>query len=239
MAEIYASHWVGKGRVQRACSRARQTAAIEGMLQLHDEEATELLLIRHAETPCSHHGTDADAPLSVEGISQADLLADRLSDFWVEAVYCSPELRARWTAQIVADALHRPVQELPGLREIEGANQAEDASIPVTTDLFRQQRRWDTLHGFESGHAFRRRVLETLEGVQKAHAARRIVVITHASVINAYLSHVMDIPRDLFFLPDHASISTVRSLEDMHAVRTLNDTAHLRGHAAFVTAGQL
>jgi broad specificity phosphatase PhoE len=54
-----------------------------------------------------------------------------------------------------------------------------------------------------------------------------VVVVTHGSLINAYLSMVLDIPRDYFFEPDHASISTVRSHRDLYAVRAINDTAHL------------
>jgi hypothetical protein len=40
---------------------------------------------------------------------------------------------------------------------------------------------------------------------------------------------VLDIPRDYFFQPEHTSVSTVRSLNDLYAVRGLNDIAHLGG----------
>jgi hypothetical protein len=48
-------------------------------------------------------------------------------------------------------------------------------------------------------------------------------------VINAFLSMLWDVPRDLFFAPDHASMSVVRAQGDLQAVRRLNDTSHLEG----------
>ena len=51
--------------------------------------------------------------------------------------------------------------------------------------------------------------------------------MTHAGVINAYLSMVLDIQRDMFFLPEHASISVLRVLRDLWAVQNINDFSHL------------
>jgi hypothetical protein len=38
---------------------------------------------------------------------------------------------------------------------------------------------------------------------------------------------ILDIPRDLFFLPEHTSLNVVRTLGDMYALRSINDFAHL------------
>jgi hypothetical protein len=46
-------------------------------------------------------------------------------------------------------------------------------------------------------------------------------------VINAFISTLLDVPRDLLFAPDHASVSVVRCLGEYHAVRSLNDASHL------------
>jgi probable phosphoglycerate mutase len=54
-----------------------------------------------------------------------------------------------------------------------------------------------------------------------------VVVVAHGGVINAYLSMVLGIQRDMFFLPTHTSVSSVRVLHDMYAVRSLNDATHL------------
>ena len=42
--------------------------------------------------------------------------------------------------------------------------------------------------------------------------------MTHSNLINAYLSVLLDIPRDVFFSPDHASISIVRFWDELGAL---------------------
>ena len=74
---------------------------------------------------------------------------------------------------------------------------------------------------------FRRRVIQAIEGIIAKHPGERIAIVCHGGVINAYLSMVLGIQRDVFFMPSHASVSTVRSAGDLYAVTQLNDTAHL------------
>ncbi len=69
--------------------------------------------------------------------------------------------------------------------------------------------------------------LGTVEGIVAAHPGQRVVVVTHAGAINAYLSMVLDIDRDMFFFPEHASVSSVRVMRDLYSVRDINDRAHL------------
>ncbi|HWC30693.1 MAG TPA: histidine phosphatase family protein [Dehalococcoidia bacterium] len=212
------------------CSRPGPQAALdelEALFRLDDEEAGELLLVRHARPAFRPDGEQpADALLSCEGLEQAERLADRLSDLWVDAIYSSPERRTFQTARIVADGLGRPLHILDALAEIE----FEPASlIPDYASRFALLPRWQSLPGFEDGPTFRRRVIQAIEGVIARHSARRVVVVTHSSVINAYLSMLLGVSRDLFFAPDHASISAVRHQNDTYALRYLNDTSHLSG----------
>jgi len=44
---------------------------------------------------------------------------------------------------------------------------------------------------------------------------------------NAYLSGLLGIPRDMFFLPEHASTSVLRLLHDLTSAQRLNDFAQL------------
>jgi broad specificity phosphatase PhoE len=92
--------------------------------------------------------------------------------------------------------------------------------------------RWESIEGLEGCHAFRRRCILAVERILAANPARRIALVTHSSVINAYLSMVLAIPRDVFFAPDYASISIVRQSGDLYAVRGLNDSQHLDGTEA-------
>ena len=69
--------------------------------------------------------------------------------------------------------------------------------------------------------------MQAVEGIVAHHAGKRVVLVTHAGAINAYFSTVLDIARDMFFLPEHASISVLRVLRDLYAVQNLNDFSHL------------
>lgn len=65
----------------------------------------QLLLIRHALPHRSEPGQGSDPELSEEGIEQAKRLPDALGRFPISRIVSSPQIRARQTAQPVADAL--------------------------------------------------------------------------------------------------------------------------------------
>ena len=221
--------------------RASIQRQVEDLFRLEDEAATELLLIRHAEPACNDVSND-DPLLSCTGLEQAERLGERLSSLWFDAIYAAPERRAQQTARLLSDATDSEVATVEDLREIEympAAPQpwalpspeftARHHDAPSTAERFMTKPRWDALPGFAPSRCFRQRVLQGIELLVTKHPARRIAVVTHSSVINAYLSALLAIPQDVFFAPQHTSISCVRSLGELFAVRTLNDTAHLLG----------
>jgi len=201
---------------------------LEALFRLDGEDAGELLLVRHArEATRFEGGAPADPMLSCEGLEQAERLAERLGSLWIEAVYTAPERRAFQTAKIVADCIGRPLRTIEALAEIDfdpGKAAADDAAQRFATHA-----RWESVPGFANGIQFRRRAIQAVDAIAAAHPAKRAVVVTHASVINAYLSMLLSVPRDLFFAPDHASISVVRHQADAYALRSLNDVSHLAG----------
>ena len=195
-----------------------------------------LILARHARPATRFDGEPpADPLLSCEGLEQAERLAERLGSLWVDAVYTAPERRAFQTAKIIADFTQRPLRTLEALAEIDFADQFASGY----RERFAAHPRWESLPGFADGKAFRRRIVQAIEAILAAHPARRVVVVTHGSAINAYLSMLLAVPRDLFFAPDHASISVVRHERDSYAVRSLNDTSHLAAAACWTPRHQL
>ena len=84
-----------------------------------------IFLIRHAH-PAFPDGVEKmclgrknDLPLSAQGLDQAAALALRFEPVPLEAVYTSPLLRARQTAQAIA-GLSRPLHVLDDLAELDG-----------------------------------------------------------------------------------------------------------------------
>jgi 2,3-bisphosphoglycerate-dependent phosphoglycerate mutase len=211
--------------------------ALDELFSLNDEDASELLLVRHAEpAPLSEdrHCQAADPFLACTGLGQAELLAARLESLWLQGLYTAPERRAFQTAKVLADTLQRPLHIMEELADIDlhATNVADHGTGESITERFIRLPRWESIDGFQGSRAFRRRSILALERILAANPARRIAVVTHSSVINAYLSMVLAIPRDVFFAPDHASISVVRQSGDLYAVRGLNDTQHLAGTEA-------
>ena len=79
----------------------------------HERHDLQLYLLRHAAAgdPDAWEGDDSERPLSDKGRRQAEALARLLAGRGVtlDAIVSSPKLRARETAQIVADALRMTV----------------------------------------------------------------------------------------------------------------------------------
>ncbi|HEY8439752.1 MAG TPA: phosphohistidine phosphatase SixA [Candidatus Limnocylindrales bacterium] len=77
-------------------------------------DTIQLFLLRHADAgdPEAWTGDDAERPLSPKGEAQAERLATFLSGvrMSVDAVVSSPKVRARRTAEIVADGLGATVR---------------------------------------------------------------------------------------------------------------------------------
>jgi 2,3-bisphosphoglycerate-dependent phosphoglycerate mutase len=185
---------------------------LDALFRLDEEDAGELLLVRHAEPASS----PSDPMLSCDGLRQAERLAERLSSLWIDAIYSAPERRCFQTAKVIADELQRPLKLLDELGEIGFDPDLARGSASTYAQRFNRQPRWDALPGFDSGKDFRRRAVTALESIIATHSSRRAVVVTHSSVINGYLSMVLWIPRDQFFAPDHASISILRHCGDMY-----------------------
>jgi probable phosphoglycerate mutase len=204
----------------------RPLQQVESLFRLDGDDATELLLIRHAEP------TEDTRELSSLGLVQSESLADALRGLCIAAVYSAPEPPARQTADTVGCEHGIRPSEIADLRDVEvqpsPGRDPTPYDSPSAVERFSRAPRWDSLKGFEQSRAFRRRVVIALESLVARHPAQRIVAVTHAAVINAYLSMVLDVPRDFFFLPGHASISGVRAAGGLYAVQALNDTAHLR-----------
>lgn len=87
--------------------------------------------------------------------------------------------------------------------------------------------------GGETGEELRARVVPAVEAGLQGIQDGTVLIVSHGGVINAYLGHVMDIPHDMFFLPDNASINTVEVEGDRRAMRFLNDVRHLTDPAIF------
>src|SRR5262245_32207641 len=94
---------------------------------------TQLYLVRHAESTFGAAGRTAgrsDPDLSPLGVRQAAAVGEYLANVRLAAVYSSPLLRARRTAEAVGRRQDLPVRVDTGLRELD---QGELEGLPLTT----------------------------------------------------------------------------------------------------------
>jgi broad specificity phosphatase PhoE len=205
------------------------------------EDVTEVLLIRHGQQFFNETGTVSDwvdPPLSEHGQQQARMLGAALSTTKVDTIYASPLKRARETAQAVAEHFELEVQTIDDLREVElfrdipPDKTVRDAMGRDLLEAVRQrmlnERSWDVYPYSESSFEFRKRTINAIELAIARSPGQRIAVVCHGGVINAYISHMIGSPFDMFFRPAHTSVNIVMAGQGRRVLRLLNDVHHLR-----------
>jgi broad specificity phosphatase PhoE len=205
------------------------------MFLLDSPDTTEVVLVRHAEPDfrAALKNGNADPPLTERGRCQAMRLAMRLRREQIDAIYTSTARAALETAAVVAAAKDMPMIRAPQLGGVACARNAPSKGtdhqklVADMTIRFMNNPRWDALRPFEPSRQFRHRAVQTVEAIVSRHPGQRIVLVTHEAVMNAYVSMVLGIERDMFYLPQHTSMSTVRVLRDLYGVQNLNDCSHL------------
>jgi probable phosphoglycerate mutase len=201
--------------------------------------ATTLLVVRHGESMPEHpdhpfpmvdgHG---DPPLDPVGVKQAELLADRLQDEKIDAIYVTTLQRTHETAAPLAARLSlTPIVE-PGLREVflgewEGTFRAKAQSGDPAFERIWTEERWDVIPGAESHDAFDERVWGGIQRIIAGHPDQRVMVVSHGGTIGHLLHRVTGARRFAFAGADNASISEVVGTKDGLMLRRYNDVAHL------------
>ena len=211
-------------------------------------EEARICLIRHGETAWNAElriQGHRDLPLNGSGLAQAEALAGRLAGQRFDALYSSDLLRARQTAQPLADALGLALRLEPELRErhfgcCEGKTREEILAGDAAVAEALAARRADyVLPGGESLSQHLDRVVACLSRLARRHAGQTIAVVAHGGVLDLVYRRVhgvpMERPRD-FPLPN-ASINWLAVDGDRWRLDSWGDTAHLAGmaQAPFVT----
>lgn len=210
-------------------------------LLLEEEGVTRLTLVRHGQQDYPHGDYDpaewADPPLSGLGRMQAMAAATHLGEQDVDVVACSTMRRALETAQIIAsphelEPVIRPdMVEIQSYRDLEPGVDPRDLMDPAEwqarEDQFVKRVMWDLIPFSEGSTEFRERVRRGFDALLADYAGQHVVLVSHGGVINAFLGDILGIEEDLFFLPNHCSITTVWIKGDVRRVHSMNERQHL------------
>ena len=197
------------------------------------------LLLRHGQTALSvdkRFSGIGDPVLTELGRGQAAAAAARLGKRGgIDAVICSPLLRARATAEAVAGVLGLPVLVEPDLRETdfgdwEGSTFGEvKRGWPAELDAWLADSAVPPPGG-ESFDATAVRVWAARDRIAAAHLGQTVLLVSHVTPIKQLLRKALDAPSSALYRMhlDLACLSEVQWFSDGPAVvRSLNDTAHL------------
>lgn len=203
----------------------------------------DLLLIRHAEPVRIAEGEvdgPADPHLHQRGHAQAERLAAWLAEERLDAIWSSPMRRAQETTAPVAAVHNVPVVVDDELAEFD---RAATSYIPVeemkaTEDPRLQAMIAGDLAGFGAGDPdeFRDRVVGAVERIVGTSPGAKVAVVCHGGVINAYVGHILELPRLMWFEPAYTCINRVAaSRSGVRSLLSLNEVAHLR-HSGLLLA---
>ena len=156
-----------------------------------------ILLARHGETEWNKDRRfqgQLDVPLSDRGREQARELAALVAGEAVAVVYSSPLIRARETADIVAEQIEREVRVDDRLKEIDVGDwerRLKDDVAEQDPDLWAAFRQAGDDFRFPGGESFaeqQRRVLAALDDITERGELPALVVC-HRGVIRCALAH--------------------------------------------------
>jgi probable phosphoglycerate mutase len=193
----------------------------------------ELIIIRHG-LPLrveKKDNTPADPGLSETGIIQAKKLGQWLKNDKIDAIYSSPMMRAKMTAQPLAELKGIEVNIDPGLAEFD-----VQSSVYVPMEELRETdyERWKELvtGGFEARYdmeAFRQKVLKSIDRIAAENKGKRVAVVCHGGLINNFAAHVLGIEKYFFFAPEYTCINRfLIASSGLKSIASLNETGHLR-----------
>jgi broad specificity phosphatase PhoE len=203
------------------------------MLMLH--------LVRHGDTQQSADGYfagDIDPPLTEKGRAQAAAAGRVLSGFELAAIYVSPKLRARQTAEPIASACKlEPIVE-DGLREIaygawEGRKETEiKASDPEAFSAWTQDPALVSPPGGESAFGIAARALPVILRARREHPSGHVLFVSHKATIRVIVCALLGVPlgrfRDRVGCPT-ASLTSFEFGERGGMLVRLGDVHHLAG----------
>ncbi len=156
---------------------------------------------RHGQTEWNTQNrvlSRTDQPLTENGLSQARLLAKRAADCGIDVIYVSPKLRARQTAQVVAEACRAPVIVDERLTE-------HDYGIyegRLRTDPEYQASRRQFASRYPNGESLldvTARVYAFLEQLKSDQDGKTVLIVSHGGICRAIRTYFEDMTIEEYF----------------------------------------
>lgn len=199
-----------------------------------------VFVIRHGQTTHNASGVvqgpRIDALLSELGEKQAAALGKAFASTHLDAVFVSPMLRARATAQgLLAGHVDTAARVVPELYEMDFGDHCGRRYDDVRPDIERLQNEWTqgfidrAFPGGESPLLAQHRVRALAEHVRTCGRDQDIAVVAHGRINRILLATLTGAPLSQMhaFGQSNAGITHLEVASDGVHMRRMNDTAHL------------
>ena len=156
-----------------------------------------------------------DIPLNESGEKQVLLLRETMRMLPLDAVYSSPQLRAKETAEAVAAGHKMPVQVTEALAEVDFPAWVgkgwDELQIDPVYQMYHLSPATARHEAFEAITDVQKRTSSFLEELVRAHPGARIALVSHADPLRTILSHLLNFPLSEFrrFRISNASLSVL------------------------------
>ena len=202
----------------------------------------EILLVRHGQSEGNIVDYDfPDPELTELGRLQAARLAERLVREKLDAIYCSPLLRALSTAVPAARHHNLQVQAYPLLREFRSFGPVYCYQKAVLQQKYpdvcfndikdaNSRLGWH-YPGYENYDQCRLRALDFMKILQRLHIdSDRVLVVAHGGFNASFLLTIMGLSPDrVDFTQQNTCINRLLLQQDRLQIITINDACHLDG----------
>jgi probable phosphoglycerate mutase len=198
-----------------------------------------LLFVRHGQTDFSLHARlcgSIDPPLNATGLAMAEALGQRYGSAKLSAIYASPSLRARQTAEPTARAAGLPLRILDGLREISYGDWEGLFEADLARDQPDRFRAWQehparvAPPGGETAVQIAERGMAALAIVRGEFPEGRVMVVSHKATLRIILCSLLGVDVDLFrsrIAQKVCAVSVVDWKASGPLLTVLGDVSHL------------
>lgn len=206
---------------------------------MKETKTTRIILVRHGESEGNERGLfrgRTDFPLTERGRTQARELAQALTGKDIRAVYTSPLIRARETAELIASACDAPMEERQGFTNMalgawEGHPKTEIAQEnPEEWSLWLNNPERLHLANAESFSQVQRRAFSNIQNLIRIHEGETFVIVSHRTILKPLVAACLGISEPYFWRLhfDMASYSTlIHETMRGYTLTLLNETGHL------------